>query len=284
MTQHRHFMKITLIGAGNLATNLGMALVKAGRSISQVYSRTMTSAEMLANQLGAQPTNDIDSVNNNADIYIVALKDSVVATLLPSLAKGREERLFVHTAGSLPAEIFKPYLQRYGVFYPMQTFSKSRIVDFKQIPCFIEADSPASLACIRQLAASLSDKVMELDSEKRRYVHLAAVFACNFSNLCYHLADKVLEMENIPFDVMLPLIDETARKVHEMSPAEAQTGPAIRYDRNVINAHLALLKNNAPHTTQSESSPLTCHPSSFAEFYQMASDLIHQLALANPSK
>ncbi|MBR4388562.1 MAG: DUF2520 domain-containing protein [Prevotella sp.] len=266
-------MKITLIGAGNLATNLGMALCKAGHTVSQVFSRTMDSAETLANQIGAQATNNIESVDHDSDIYIVALKDSVVASLLPSLAKGREDRLFVHTAGSLPADIFKPYFWHYGVVYPMQTFSKSRIVDFRNIPCFIEAESRKSLSYIRQLTASLSERVIELNSEKRRYVHLAAVFACNFSNLCYQLAHKVLETEDIPFDVMLPLIDETARKVHDMSPEEAQTGPAIRYDRNVIDKHMDML---------AEITLATSQPSSLAGFYQTASNLIHQLATTPP--
>ena len=259
-------MKIILIGAGNLATNLGMALIKAGHEVKQVYSRTMASAEALAIKLDAQPTTDIENLYSNADIYIVALKDNAIASLLPALTKGREKRLFVHTAGSMPADIFKPYLKHYGVLYPMQTFSKTRIVSFDHIPCFIEANSPQTLQTIQLLATTLSDKVIELPSEKRKLLHLAAVFSCNFSNLCYHLADKVLATENIPFDVMLPLIDETAQKVHDMPPAKAQTGPAIRYDTNVINAHLKLLDRQP----------------AIADFYQMASNLIHQLSTLGP--
>lgn len=255
-------MNIVLVGAGNLATNLGMALVKSGHRICQVYSRTMASAEWLAERVGAQPINGVDHMTDTADVYIVALKDSAIATLLPALAKGREDRLFIHTAGSMPIDIFAPYLQHFGVLYPMQTFSKTRIVDFSHIPCFIEGDAPEALATIAQLARTITDRVVTMASEKRKYLHLAAVFACNFSNLCFHLAEKVLEKEDIPFHLMLPLIDETVMKIHDLSPAQAQTGPAIRYDRNVIDAHLKLLDDN----------PL------MAEFYQMASEQIHRLA------
>ena len=278
--QQIQFQKIILIGAGNLATNLGMALFKAGHTINQVYSRTMESAETLAEKLHAQPTTDIGILASNADIYIVALKDNVIASLLPALTKRREDRLFVHTAGSMPADIFKPYVKQYGVLYPMQTFSKTRLVSFEHIPCFIEANTPQTFLTIQQLASSLSDKVIELPSEKRKPLHLAAVFACNFSNLCYHLADKVLATENIPFDVMLPLIDETAQKVHDMPPAMAQTGPAIRYDRNVIDKHIDMLANMAsinPNTS------LSHQPASLADFYQIASNLIHQLSTTESS-
>lgn len=278
--QQIQFHNIILIGAGNLATNLGMALCKAGHTIIQVYSRTMASAETLAEKLHSQPTTDIEKLASNADIYIVALKDNVIASLLPDLTKGREDRLFVHTAGSMPADIFKPYVKQYGVLYPMQTFSKTRLVSFEHIPCFIEANTPQTLQTIQQLVSSLCDRVIELPSEKRKLLHLAAVFACNFSNLCYHLADKVLATENIPFDVMLPLIDETALKVHDMPPAMAQTGPAIRYDRNVIDKHIEMLANMAsvnPNTSPSH------QPASLADFYQIASNLIHQLSTTESS-
>ena len=160
--QQIQFHNIILIGAGNLATNLGMALCKAGHTIIQVYSRTMVSAETLAKKLHAQPTTDIEKLASNADIYIVALKDNVIASLLPDLTKGREDRFFVHTAGSMPADIFKPYVKQYGVLYPMQTFSKTRLVSFEHIPCFIEANTPQTLQTIQQLASSLCDRVIEL--------------------------------------------------------------------------------------------------------------------------
>jgi predicted short-subunit dehydrogenase-like oxidoreductase (DUF2520 family) len=137
----------------------------------------------------------------------------------------------------MPLSVFDGYTQHGGVLYPMQTFSMEREVDFRAIPLFIEGAD----ARIRQLAESISEHVYELSSDDRKYLHLAAVFACNFANHCYTLAAEVLEKKGLPFDVMLPLVDETARKVHELHPKEAQTGPAIRGDKNVMAAQAALL-------------------------------------------
>ena len=145
--------------------------------------------------------------------------------------------MILHTAGSMPLSIFEGYTENGGVFYPMQTFSMEREVDFKEIPLFIEGKSPQ----IRQLAESISNHVYELSTADRKYLHLAAVFACNFTNHCYTLAAEVLEKKGLPFDVMLPLVDETARKVHELHPKEAQTGPAVRGDENVMQAQEGLL-------------------------------------------
>jgi predicted short-subunit dehydrogenase-like oxidoreductase (DUF2520 family) len=130
---------------------------------------------------------------------------------------------------------------RYGVLYPMQTFSKTRRVDFREIPCFIEASDDKSLGELRFLAESISDHVVDCDSEKRKKLHLAAVFACNLTNHCYRLAERVLQEEEIDWKLYLPLIDETAKKVSEMSPKVAQTGPMVRYDVNVMNRQLALI-------------------------------------------
>lgn len=232
---------IILIGSGNLATNVGKALHVCGYHIMQVYSHREETAKVLADMLGASCTTELAEVRNDADLYITALKDSVLPELLSAIVKGREQALFVHTAGSMPMDAWKGHAVRYGVFYPMQTFSKEREVPFKEIPFFIEANNADDLMLLKTLAASVSDKVYEASSEQRRYLHLSAVFACNFTNHMYALTEKLLKKYELPFDVMLPLIDETARKVHEISPVEAQTGPAVRYDENVINKHLAML-------------------------------------------
>ena len=234
-------MRIVLIGAGRLATHLGPALKGAGHVIVQVYSRTAEAASALATAVSAEPVTDIDRVTREADVYICALKDSVLPTLLPQLCKGREKALFLHTAGSVPLQVFEGYARRYGVLYPMQTFSKERRLDFSEIPVFIEADSATSFPIVESLASSVSQNVRPLSSADRRYLHLSAVFACNFVNHCYDLAGQLLQEHGITFDTLLPLIDETARKVHELSPRQAQTGPAVRYDENVINAQSQLL-------------------------------------------
>lgn len=237
-------MKIILIGAGNLATNLGKALLNAGHDILQVYSRTMESAEALATLAGGAPVTDLAKVRDDADLYIVSVKDSVVGELLPQLCKGKETKTFLHTAGSLPMNVFEGMALHYGVLYPMQTFSKNREVNFSVIPCFIEANDKFAHEVIEDLAHDLSERVMELSSEDRKYLHLSAVFACNFVNHCYSISQEILQKHGIPFDVMLPLIDETAAKVHELSPKDAQTGPAVRFDENVIRKQASLLKDN----------------------------------------
>lgn len=256
-------MKITLIGAGNVATHLGKALLEAGHTIVQVYSRTMASASQLGEQVDASPITSLAALSNEADVYILSVKDSVLTELLTEACKGRGEKVFLHTAGSMPLSVFEGKALHYGVLYPMQTFSKVSQKNFftsqkKNIttqkisnssnsnplaaPCFLEFNDEVSECVVRDLANSISDKLYDLDSDARRYLHLSAVWACNFVNHCYDIASDLLAQHGIPFEVMLPLIDETARKVHELTPRQAQTGPAIRYDENVIGAQTKLLQ------------------------------------------
>ncbi len=234
-------MRIVLIGAGRLATNLGQALHKAGHEIIAVFSRTLSSAEALASLVGAKPTDNFTTLPLEAELFIIAVKDAVLENVITKVTENRKDQVFVHTAGSMPLDIFKGKTQHYGVFYPMQTFSKERLVDFTEIPIFLEASDDKTLQMMHELADSITHETYELSTENRKHLHLAAVFACNFVNHCYALSAEVLEQHSIPFKVMLPLIDETARKVHELHPHDAQTGPAVRYDENVINAQEQLL-------------------------------------------
>ena len=233
-------MKIVLVGAGNLATNLGKALKRVGHEIVQVYSRTEESASALAEVLQCPYTTTTADVVDGGDIYIICVKDSALPNVAEGLVDGHPDRFIVHTAGSMPMDALPS--QRRGVFYPMQTFSKQREVDFRDIPCFVEALQDGDLQMLMQFAASVSDKVYELSSDNRKYLHLAAVFCCNFANRCFAIGEELLkEHGGVPFSVMLPLIDETARKLHTLSPREAQTGPAVRWDTNVIDKQMALL-------------------------------------------
>ena len=216
-------MRIALIGRGRVATHMGKALLKAGHKVVSVNSRTLA------------------ELPQDADVYIIAVKDSALQEVISKVTKGREGQLFLHTAGSMPLSVFEGYADNAGVLYPMQTFSMDREVDFREIPLFIEGADPR----IRAVAESLSGHVYELSTADRKYLHLAAVFACNFANHCYTLAADVLQKKGLPFDVMLPLVDETARKVHELHPTEAQTGPAVRGDQNVMQAQAALLDGKA---------------------------------------
>ena len=237
-------MNISLIGAGNLATHLGRALHKAGHCICQVYSRTSASAEVLAQKLNSQPIHQLSTLRNDADIYIVALKDDVLHQLLPQLCRHRSTQLFVHTAGSIPMDVFRQFTQTYGVIYPLQTFSKQCAVSFRHIPFLIEGSSETVCNVLNTLCRSISDDVREVSSADRKYIHLAAVFGCNFTNLCYTLAGEILKRRKLPFELLLPLINETAAKVHTMTPVAAQTGPAVRFDEQVMNRQLELLGND----------------------------------------
>lgn len=236
-------MQIVLIGAGRLATNLGHALISAGHEIVCVYSRTMQPATILTECIGGRPVDKTEDLPLNADAFIVAVKDSVLVDVIKSVTEGRESQVFMHTAGSMPMSVFQGMACHSGVFYPMQTFSKERLVDFREIPIFIEASDHQTMSFIRSIAESVSERVYELSSDDRRYLHLAAVFACNFTNHCYAMAAEILEQHGMNFDVMLPLIDETARKVRQMHPLKAQTGPAVRYDENVIRYQTQLLSD-----------------------------------------
>lgn len=215
-------MRVVLIGRGRLATNLLPALQQAGHEVSSINSRTL------------------ENLPEEADVFIIAVKDSALQEVICRATKGREQQLFVHTAGSMPMSLFEGYTNRFGVFYPMQTFSKERLVSFANIPVFIEGDN----AVLRPLAESITHSVYELSSADRKYLHLSAVFACNFVNHCYALSAELLEKHGIPFSVMLPLIDETALKVHQLHPLEAQTGPAVRYDENVIRMQSSMLADS----------------------------------------
>ena len=257
-------MKIVLIGAGNLATHLGKALHAAGHDMVQVFSRTMQSAETLASLWDAEPLTDMAQVRDDADVYIFSVKDSALEQLISQLCGG-EKKVFLHTAGSMPMSVFRGKALHYGVLYPMQTFSKQREVDFSIIPCFIEANDEFALKQIEGLAGQISHRVYQLSSEDRKYLHLSAVFACNFANHCYAASQELLQQHGIPFDVMLPLIDETAAKVHGMTPKEAQTGPAVRYDENVIGKQIQLLENQ-PY---------------FQKIYDCMSKSIHELESEN---
>lgn len=240
-------LTITFIGAGNVATHLAPALARKGGRINQIYSRTENSAQTLASALECPFTTDLTEVSPDADIYIVSVKDSALEEVIDTLTRhANPNALYVHTAGSMPMDVWKGKVRRYGVLYPMQTFSKQREVDFTSVPFFIEAACSKDTELLEELAGRLSPKVYKASSEQRKYLHIAAVFACNFTNHMYAISEHLLKAHGLPFEAMLPLIDETARKVHGLSPVEAQTGPARRDDRNVIDRHMNMLEKENP--------------------------------------
>ena len=264
-------MQIVFLGSGNLATNLSLALKAAGEDIIQIFSRTKENAQALADKLHCDSCTSINDIRTDADVYIFSVKDDALPSLIEQLSVKFSSSLptgesggkfdvdnigvcargpiFLHTAGSVPMSVFPSNIQTpprglsFGVLYPMQTFSKDRSVNFREIPCFVEASDNATLGIIKEMASKISDNVVECSSDKRRKLHLAAVFACNMTNHCYRLAEKVLEEEGIDFSLYQPLIQETANKVRELSPRKAQTGPMVRYDKTIMEAQIALIND-----------------------------------------
>ena len=236
-------VSVVLLGAGRVATHLAPALVQAGCNLVQVWSRTAASARALVEPLGIPYTTELDAVVMGADIYIACVADGA----LPEVADGVVRRvgdapLFLHTAGSVGIELWQRCgAQHYGILYPLQTFSKERTVNMREVSLFVEASDEGAMERIEALACSLSDRVFRGDSKRRARLHIAAVFACNFANAMYDAAHRLLAEDDIPFEVLLPLIDETAAKVHTLTPREAQTGPAVRGDRVVMQRHMEAL-------------------------------------------
>lgn len=237
-------MNIVLLGSGRVATQLGKALHRAGIPIAQVYSPTEAHAQALALQVHAKPISVLHELTKEADIYLISVKDDAIASLVAQL--DLKDKLLVHTSGSTDMELLKVGSANYGVLYPLQTFSFEKDVDFSQVPIALEASSPENLKLLESLAHKLSPKIVHMSSEQRLVLHIAAVFACNFSNHVFALAQQLLENKHIPFDYLRPLIAETAAKVQQALPSEVQTGPAIRKDEKTIEKHLDFLKSS-PH-------------------------------------
>ena len=238
-----------ILGSGNMATNLAHAFRKAGVRLDCIYSHTLEHAGRLAEKVGVECfTDSLSEVNRvlkqgpENQVILYCLKDSVLPEVLRQI--DAPKALHLHTAGSMGIEVFagtnKPHV---GVLYPFQTLSKDRVLDFAELPIFVEAVNADDLPAIQTLAEQISHKVYPANSEIRRRLHVAGVFANNFTNCMYAIASEVLGPTGLPEDVLLSLIDETAAKVHTMPARQAQTGPAKRYDENVMNKHLELLED-----------------------------------------
>lgn len=234
-------MNIVLLGSGNVATHLGKAFKIAGQTISQVWSRNSAHAAELADILAAEPITDLFDLNQDADLYIVSVKDEGIATLASELKL--KDKLVVHTSGTTGISVLKDVSSRFGVLYPLQTFSKVKSIDFRQIPIAVEGNSPEVCTLIHAVADRLSENVIELNSEQRRTLHISAVFACNFTNHLFALAKELLDEQKLDFDLLKPLIAETVDKIQLNDPVAVQTGPAIRSDISTMKAHLDLLEN-----------------------------------------
>ena len=231
---------VALIGAGNVAWHLGHALVKAGIHISQVIARSKTAAHSLAESLNTGYSTGLEDFLPENDCCILCISDNALPAVAEKIKFG--DCLALHTAGSIPADVLKGWANNYGVLYPLQTFTKKRALSFGQIPLLVEANNDENLNRIKKLASLISDHVVQAGSEERMKLHLAAVFAGNFSNHMVALAEQYLVKQGLSFELLKPLIAETAAKVLEIPPLLAQTGPAVRGDNRVMEEHLALLR------------------------------------------
>ncbi len=240
-------MRITLIGSGNVATHLGAALKNAGHQVVQVYSRNADHAVLLAYHIKAEAICNLAEINLDTDLFIISVKDDVIEELASALSV--HQKPIVHTSGATPLATLQTYTNKAGVLYPLQTFSKTKEVNFKAVPMCIEAADQGLDETLKQLASSISNSVYAVNSEQRKILHLAAVFACNFPNYLYHASQQILAQHQLDFNLLRPLISETADKVQEHLPSAVQTGPAIRDDKKTMAAHLTLLNGNDELTT-----------------------------------
>lgn len=239
-------MKIVFLGSGNVATHLSQALNNSvSNEVVQVYSPTAENAKSLAEILSCGYCTDINEIDVNADIYVCSVKDSVQQNVWRALKShfvgsgvNVADKIVVHTAGALTMDGengLSEFFPNCGVVYPVQSFSKQRAVDLSHTPFLIEAIIPSTLERLRNLVATVSDRCYDATTKQRNALHPAAVFASNFANHMYAIANRLMEKNGLPFEILIPLIQETAQKVTEVHPVAAQTGPAVRGDEVVMS-------------------------------------------------
>lgn len=237
--------KIAIIGAGNVAWHLAPALEEAGHTITEVYARDIKQAEKITNMVYlAEPQNDLDFSESEARLFIIAVSDTGVSEVADGIILP-EESLLVHTSGSVPLDILGYSSASYtGIFYPLQTFSKERKMDFSEVPFLLESEDQGTLQKLQKLARSLSSPHYTMRSKDRLALHVAAVFASNFSNHMLRLSEEIMGRQGLDFDMLKPLIIETISKSLELGAKRAQTGPALRGDFQTLDRHFQFLNYN----------------------------------------
>lgn len=235
--------RIVIIGAGNLATNLSIALFNADCQILQVFSRSVNSARSLANKVESTFTDSIANITSDADYYFICVPDKAILGIAEELKNVKG--IVVHTSGSTDISALSKFSNN-GVFYPFQTFSKSKIIPFKNIPICITANNDNTFNKLYNLASLASNRVLPMDSETRSWLHLSGVIANNFANHLLALSYQLSVEKGFDFELLKPLVQETIEKAFEGNPSEAQTGPAIRFDQSTINLHISKLKEYSP--------------------------------------
>ena len=231
-------MKIVIIGSGNVAYHLAKAFTQNNIEVSQIFGRNEVELNKISEELNIPySTKDLD----DADLYLISVSDSAVEQVSDLIKT--EKALVAHTSGSLPIETLNGDYRK-ASFYPLQTFSKTKNLDYSKIPFFIEAENQIDEKSLFELASLISDNVETSDYEKRKYIHLTAVFACNFVNHLFARAKEISDSQDLDFNYFIPLIDETVEKIHHLEPKSAQTGPAVRGDERVLKLHEELITND----------------------------------------
>ena len=233
-------MRINIIGAGRVAYHLAQILSKQ-HQIQQVLSRNLTHAERIASQVGAMAIDQYHQLHA-AELCVIAVSDQAIAAVAQAVSEVLPDCILVHTSGSTALQKLPQQHRDIGVVYPLQTFSFESHIDWKNTPIFVEGNSEETLQMLQELAQQISERVYAYNSEQRLSLHLAAVFACNFSNYCYDMAKQIVDAQQVDFSLLHPLILETARKATLHDPVTVQTGPAARADQNILNMHQALLQ------------------------------------------
>lgn len=231
---------VSIIGAGNVAWHFAKKIHGSVFFVKAISSRDIEKAKLLADKVSAQAVNDLNKIPQS-DIYLLSIKDDAYASVISSLPKTNS--IYLHTSGSLEMNVLEKLSLNYGVLYPFQTFSKGKELDFDQVPLCLEASNIYTEQILLQLAEKLSEIRYWLTSYQRAYLHLAGVFACNFPNALYVIVKQILEKQQIDFSIAIPLIKETVAKLDYLPPKEAQTGPAIRDDKKIMEKHLEMLSD-----------------------------------------
>lgn len=235
-------MKITIIGSGNVGYHLSQRLKEVGHTIVQIFSRKTNKVIRISRIVGASPIDNLSSLQSGANLYIIAVKDDAIGIVAEKMRKKLSGNTWVvHTSGSVPSTVLAPHFNNYGVFYPLQTFSINRIADFLNIPILIDSNKELMKNRLLQLAETISPKVYSINDEQRAKLHVTAVMVNNFTNHLYAIAEDILRQEELPMEVLIPLIQETSNKVSLFPAKEMQTGPAARGDENTIERHLEFL-------------------------------------------
>lgn len=231
-------IRITLIGSGNVAQHLIKAFSASEVvEIVQVFSRKKESLASLIDY--DKIVNDFEDLKE-ADLYIIAVSDKAIADVSKQLPF--QNRIVVHTSGAASLDVLDSK-NRKGVFYPLQTFSKNAAIDFSTVPMCLEAENTFDFRVLETVSKSISNSVFAINSDQRKALHVSAVFVNNFTNHLYQIGQEICAEHQVPFEVLKPLIQETAEKIKSLDPMDAQTGPAKRYDSNTIEAHLDYLTN-----------------------------------------